>query len=96
ETLTGLVQLMSESGRLARVETGSSKFDALLGPILTAIPTLGAYIIAGLVLTNEPWYGRMIVPAIPTVVLGALVWIGKKRYWPRPLRDIAALKVYLP
>lgn len=87
---------MTDAGRMDRIETGASKFDALFGPILMAIPTLGAIVISLFVLTEEPWWGRMIVPLIPILILAALMWIGFKRYWPKPVRNIGDLKKQLP
>ena len=88
--------LMAQADRLDRAETGSSKFDALSGPALMLIPTLAAFALALFVLTKEPWWGRMIVPIAPTIVLALLIWFGVKRYWPRPLRDLSDLKKHLP
>lgn len=96
DTTYEFAQLLATANRLDRVETGSSKFDALFGPTLMLIPTLGALALALFVLTEEPWWGRIIVPIAPTVVLALLIWLGVKRYWPRPLRDLSDLKKHLP
>lgn len=96
ETATTLVQQLLERDGVARIETGSTKFDALLGPALMAVPVIGALAVSVFVLKNEPWWGRLIVPIVPMLVLGLLVWLGVKRHWPRPLREMAGLRVQLP
>ena len=96
DTTYEFAQLLAQANRLDRAETGSSKFDALFGPALMFVPTLAAFALALFVLTKEPWWGRMIVPIAPTVVLALLIWFGVKRYWPRPLRDLSDLKKHLP
>lgn len=96
ETMNDLVRLLAEHDRLSRVETGSSKFDAVLGPLLMAIPTIGALGVSLFVLTNEPWWGRLIVPLIPVLLLLLLVWLGHRRHWPRTIGDVSELRVQLP
>ena len=96
DTMHELVRQLVERGRLDRVETGSTKFDAMLAPALMAIPTLGAWTLALFVLTNEPWWGRVIVPLVPTLIFVLLVWLGQRRHWPRPLGDVSELRVQLP
>jgi hypothetical protein len=96
EVMNQLVQLLAQHQRLDRVETGSTQFDAISGPLLMAIPALGGMAISIFVLTNEPWWGRMIVPLLPTIVLAILLWLSVKRYWPRPLQNLQDLRVQLP
>lgn len=94
--MTQFVEVMTNTSHRDRVETGSSKFDALLGPILMGIPTFGAWILAIFVLTNEPWWGRVLVPLIPTIIFAILAWMSAKRYWPRLLANAEQLRKQLP
>lgn len=96
ETIYEFAKLMTETNRLDRIETGTSKFDALFGPILTLVPTLGAIVLALFVLANEPWWGRMIVPIVPTLVFAILLWIGLRRHWPKPIQTVNDLEKQLP
>ncbi|MGV3710528.1 MAG: hypothetical protein ACO1Q7_16985 [Gemmatimonas sp.] len=96
DVVNAFVQLMAQDQRLDRIETGSSQFDAIAGPSLMAIPALGGKAVSLFVLTNEPWWGRMMVPLIPTIVLAILVWLAIKRYWPRPLQNLQDLRMQLP
>ncbi|GEM_PF-3449536 len=94
--MTAFADEMIAQNRRDRVETGSSRFDAAFGPVLMAIPTLAALILALTVLTDEPWWGRMIIPIVPLVLFGILTWMGVQRYWPRELLDIQQLTKQLP
>lgn len=96
ETITELTRQLAERDCLDRIETGSSKFDALLGPVLMAFPVIGAFAVALFVLTNAPWWGRTIVPLVPTILLAIVVWLGMRRNWPKPLSELKNLKVQLP
>lgn len=82
--------------RRDRVETGYSKFDAMFGPVLTGLLAIASLGISIFVLENEPWWGRMIVPAVPLLVFGILLWVGVKRSWPRPIQELSELEVQLP
>jgi len=42
------------------------------------------------VLTNQPWWGRLLVPLLPGV-LTALGIVAARRSWPRP---VASLEEY--
>lgn len=96
ETINELARQLIEHDRLDRIETGSSKFDALLGPLLMAIPAIGALVVALFVLSDAPWWGRLMVPLAPAILLALLIWLGMARYWPKPLRDLRSLRVQLP
>ncbi|MGH6941271.1 hypothetical protein [Hypericibacter sp.] len=87
---------MVASGFQNRVERGVSKFSAILGPVLIGILVLAALCISIFVLTEEPWWGRMIVPFIPIVLLGFLIWNMMARQMPRPIRNLAELDKQLP
>lgn len=94
--MSALAEVMIAADRREQVETGSSKFDALFAPVLIGIVTLGALVLALFVLTDEPWWGRMIIPLVPSVVFAILTRNAVKRHWPRALMDIEQLSKQLP
>lgn len=94
--MTQFAERIIAEGRREVVETGASKFDALFGPALMGIPTLGAPILAIFVLTEEPWWGRMLVPLIPTIIFALLTWMGVARCWPKVLKSGRQLEKQLP
>lgn len=94
--ITRFVELMGANGLRDRIETGSSKFDALFGPVLMAIPAFGALAITLLILENEPWWGRMLVPLIPMSIFMLLAWRARTIFWPRPLETDQQLARQLP
>lgn len=94
--VTRFVELMSAHDRRDRIETGSSKFDALFGPVLMGIPAFGAVAIALLILENEPWWGRMLVPLIPLLIFAILAWRARAIFWPRTLVSVEQLAKHLP
>jgi hypothetical protein len=87
---------MMASGHQNRIERGVSKFSAVLGPALIGILVLAALCLSIFVLTEEPWWGRTIVPLVPTLILGALIWNMITRQLPRPIQDLAELDKQLP
>jgi hypothetical protein len=95
-TVRAFAAQMAAAGLQDRVERGVSKFSAVLGPVLIGILVLATLGISIFVLTEEPWWGRLIVPAVPTVLLGVLVWNMLARQMPRPIRDLAELDKQLP
>lgn len=96
QEMIALVAQMAERSRLDRVETGSSKIDALIGPILISIPTIAALLVSIFVLTEEPWWGRAVVPIIPLILFFILAWMGKHRHWPRMIGSPNDVLVQLP
>lgn len=96
QEMIALVGQMAERSRLDRVETGSSKIDALIGPILISIPTIAALLVSIFVLTEEPWWGRAVVPIIPLILFFILAWMGKHRHWPRTVSSPNDVLVQLP
>lgn len=82
--------------RQDRIEQGYSKFDAVFGPAMMGVLVIAALAVSIFALGNEPWWGRLLVPAIPLFILGMLLWLGVSRYWPRPIRDLSDLDVQLP
>lgn len=88
-TMRGFGAAMGRAGRLDRVQSGISGIDTLLWPALTGIVFLAAVGIALFVITNEPWWGRLIVPVAPGVVTAILAFVAR-RNWPRPVRSVEA------
>jgi hypothetical protein len=81
--------------RIDRIERGSTKLDALLPALLTAPLAVGT-LVSAFVLTDDPWWGRTLVPALPTALCAVLLWSGLTRHWPRPIADPDELRVQLP
>lgn len=96
QIMRGFAAAMRDDGRLGRIEGGSSKFDALFAPVLLGFLLLAAIGIAVFALGNEPWWGRLLVPAIPLLLFALLLRIGLTRYWPLSLRDLNELECQLP
>lgn len=91
-----LAATLAGKGLLGRVETGSSRFGALLPVVLFGLLALAAIGISLFALGNEPWWGRLIVPALPLLLFSLFVWTAVKRAWPRPLARLDDLNVQLP
>lgn len=79
-----------------RIEQGASKFDAVFGPLMMGLLVVAAIGISIFALENEPWWGRLFVPAIPVAIFGALLWVAVRRSWPRPIVSLSDLDVQLP
>ena len=78
------------------IERGSSKFDAVFGTVLMGMLVLAAMGVAVFALGNEPWWGRLLVPLLPSAMFGLLLWLAVTRSWPRPIRELSELDVQLP
>lgn len=94
--MRALTAQLAAQGRLARVEGGYSKFDALFVPIMMGMLTLAMIGVSIFALKNEPWWGRLIPPAIPGCLFALFLKTGLTRAWPRPLTDVAELEGQLP
>lgn len=90
------VDALVAAGATERIEAGSSRVEALLAPVSLGLVALAAWAIALFVLDDEPWWGRLLVPAVPTGLALLLSWIGTTRHWPRPVRAPAELERQLP
>lgn len=77
------------------VERGTTKAEALMMPVLMGLLAVVAIGIA-LMLTEEPWWGRLIVPAAPSALTALTAWLAATRHWPRPVADPAELDRQLP
>ena len=60
--MRGFAAAMAADGRLARMEGGTSVAGSLLFPGLVGALFLAASCVALFVLTNQPWWGRLLVP----------------------------------
>ena len=72
------------------MEGGTSVAGSLLFPGLVGALFLAACCVALFVLTNQPWWGRLLVPLLPGVMT-ALGIVAARRSWPRP---VASLEEY--
>lgn len=87
---------LEKEGNLARVYTGVSKFEALLGPVLMGLVVAAALFVAGYAMDPPEWWHFVVIPGIPAVVFGVLTWQAATRRWPRPVRMLADLERQLP
>lgn len=74
---------------LDRLETGTTPAGALFLPIAFGLLSLAALGISLFVITEEPWWGRLLVPVVPVGVF----FYGLhtlRRMWPKPAADRAA------
>jgi hypothetical protein len=78
------------------VETGGSRMDALLAPLLFGLLLLGTLAISAFALADQPWWGRLLVPALPLLLFALTLRTSLRRTWPRATTDIADLEGLLP
>lgn len=95
-TVRGLAEAVAGEGGMARIETGTSTGDALLGPLMMAIPALGALAIAAFAVTDAAWWQRLAIPAIPVAAFALLGWRSLTRHAPRRATALADLDRQLP
>lgn len=84
-----VIRGFAEGLPLDRLETGTTPAGALFLPIAFGLLSLAALGISLFVIAEEPWWGRMLVPAIPIGVF-AYALHTLRRTWPRPPADRAA------
>ena len=96
QAMRGFAGVMAGQGFIARIEGGYSRFDALFAPVLFGLLALGTLGISLFVLTGQPWWARLLVPALPVALFALFLKTGLTRSWPRPLRDLADLEGQLP
>lgn len=96
DAIRSLTSQLVAHQRHDRIEQGYSKFDAIFGPAMMGVLVIAAMGISIFALGNEPWWGRLLAPAIPLLIFGILLWLGVSRYWPRPIRELSDLDVQLP
>jgi hypothetical protein len=91
-----LASRLEKDGKLARVHTGVSKFDALLSPALAGLVAVAAFLVAGFAMHPPAWWHFIVIPAVPTLAFGVLTWQAVTRHWPRPVRTLADIDSQLP
>ena len=96
QAMRGFAALLAGQATPARIEGGVSKFYALLAPALLGIVWLAVVGLALFGLTHEPWWGRLIMVAVPSVFLVFFLWYGFKRLWPRAITHLDDLYIWLP
>jgi hypothetical protein len=93
-TMRAFGEVMAAAGQLKRMERGTSAAGSLLFPILIGAVFVAASIIALFVITEEPWWGRALVPLIPGLITGLAVILAR-RTWPRPISSIEEYRARL-
>lgn len=94
--MLAFAELCAKERRLDRIERGSTRFEALFPAALLAPVAIAALVIGAFVITEEPWWGRTLVPLIPTILFGFFLQRGLTRHWPTPLGDPDELRPVLP
>ena len=95
-TMTALVRGIEAENNLRRIERGSSMYEALFPAVLVAPLVVGALVVSAFVLTGEPWWERMLLMLVPTVIFGYLLRNGYSRHWPRRLVHVEDIGLVLP
>ena len=94
--MRALAASLAESGKLDRVQRGVSSVEALLGPALIAPVVLFALFAASISADPLVWWHFVVIPLVPSVVLGILIWRAVTRHMPRAVTSLAELDVQLP
>lgn len=94
--MRSLAKELAAIGRLERIETGVSKFEALVAPMLTGIVVAAAVLVAGYAMHPPLWWHFIVIPGIPAIAFAVLTWMAVKVHWPRPLDNFAELDRQLP
>jgi hypothetical protein len=94
--MLALAERCAAERRLDHIERGSSRFEALFPAALLAPVAIAALVVGAFVITEEPWWGRTLVPLIPTALFGFLLRRGLARHWPAPVHDPDELRPVLP
>lgn len=81
---------------LRAVERGESQFDALLGPVLSALVVPPALAVSIFLLADQPPYLRWLPAVIPLLAFAVLIWSYQTIHRPRPVEDLAELDRQLP
>jgi hypothetical protein len=95
-SIRGIADGLARVGRSDRVEGGVSVFEASLGPALMAPVVLFGLLAATISADPPVWWHFIVIPLIPAVVFGVLVWRSVTRHWPRRLASRAELDLQLP
>ncbi len=94
--MRALAAALDEDGKLARVHSGVSKFEALLGPVLMGLVVAAALCVAGFAMHPPEWWHFVVIPGAPAVIFALLSWQAATRRWPRSVRTLADLDPQLP
>jgi hypothetical protein len=94
--MRSLTRELAAIGRLDRIETGVSKFEAMLGPVLIGIVVAAALLVAGYAMHPPLWWHFIVIPGVPATAFAVLTWMAVTVHWPRPLDHVAALDRQLP
>jgi hypothetical protein len=94
--MRSLARELAAIGRLERIETGVSKFEALVGPMLVGIVVAAALLVAGYAMHPPLWWHFIVIPGVPATAFAVLTWMAVTVHWPRPLDHLAALDRQLP
>lgn len=94
--MRGLASALDERGRLARIQRGTSLFEALIGPGLM-VPVVFFALFAATVSADPPvWWHFIVIPIFPALIFAALLYRTVTRHWPRPVTSLAELEKQLP
>lgn len=85
---------LQADGALARVEGGTSKIDALVAPVLFGLVTVAAIAIS--LIVSKAWWQYIVIPFVPTIVTGVLIWNAGRHHWPRQVKALSELDRQLP
>jgi len=87
---------VASAGGIEHIESGTSKFSALFAPVLLAPVVIGGLALSLFVLTDQPWWGRMLMPLIPTGIFAIMLYLGMRRHWPRRVQRLEELRAQVP
>jgi len=94
--MLALAERCEATGRIDRIECGSSRIEALW-PALLVIPlVLITLLIGAFIFIDLPWWVRTLLPLAAMVLFGVLLSTGLTRHWPRSVSDAHALRLMLP
>jgi len=91
-----LTQEMQALGHLSRVQSGVSKFEAILAPALIGAVVIAALAAAAFAMEPPKWWHFFVLPGIPAIIFAILVWRARTLHWPRPLQQPSDLEPQLP
>lgn len=85
---------LQADGALARVESGTSKIDALIAPVMFGFVAAAAIVIS--IIVGKTWWEYVVIPLVPTIVTGVLIWNARRYHWPRQVKALGDLDRQLP
>jgi hypothetical protein len=93
-TMRQFGETMAAAGQLGRMEGGTSVVGSVIFPALMGALFVAASIIALFVITEEPWWGRLLVPLVPGSLTVLAITLAR-RSWPRPVVSIEEYRARL-